>query len=85
MPLVTRGLLYSPLIYLSRVGRSITAQVGLFFGSTWLALVPALVLNGHLDQWVLSRKVSFERPPLRHSAAAQMEVANQGVESLEAI
>ena len=55
------------------------------FGSTWLALVPALVLNGHLDQWVLSRKVSFERPPLRHSAAAQMEVANQGVESLEAI
>ena len=29
LPLVTRGLLYSPLIYLSRVGRSITAQVGL--------------------------------------------------------
>lgn len=55
------------------------------FGSTGLALVTALVLNGHLDQWVLSRKVSFELPPLRHSAAAQMEVANQGVESLEAI
>ena len=55
------------------------------FGSTGLALVTALVLNGHLDQWVLSRKVSFELPPLRHSVAAQMEVANQGVESLEAI
>ena len=55
------------------------------FGSTGPALVTALVLNGYLDQWVLSRKVSFERPPLRHSAAAQMEVANQGVESLEAI
>ena len=55
------------------------------FGSTGLALVTALVLNSHLDQWVLSRKVSFELPPLRHSAAAQMEVATQGVESLEAI
>ena len=33
LPLVTRGLLYSPLIYLSRVGRSITAQVGLFLAA----------------------------------------------------
>ena len=55
------------------------------FGSTGPALVTALVLNSHLDQWVLSRKVSFELPPLRHSAAAQMEVANQGLASLEAI